>query len=116
MFTPSEPPQPWMCQEIADQKKVTRAHIALGWLLAQKPWIVPIAGTTKLNRVQENLAGASGQLTPADLSEITTALSEIEVQGARVSGTPAGGGRTLNLPRLNDPISRQPSDPEPASG
>lgn len=69
--------------QIADQKKVTRAQIALGWLLAQKPWIVPIPGTTKLDRLQENLGGALVQLTPADLIEIKTALSEIEVQGAR---------------------------------
>jgi aryl-alcohol dehydrogenase-like predicted oxidoreductase len=69
--------------QIADKKKVTRAQIALGWLLAQKPWIVPIPGTTKLYRLQENLGGASVQLMPADLSEIKTALSEIEVQGAR---------------------------------
>lgn len=69
--------------EISEQKKVTRAQIALAWLLAQKPWIVPIPGTTKLHRLEENLGGAKVQLTPDDLSEIQEALSEIEVQGAR---------------------------------
>jgi aryl-alcohol dehydrogenase-like predicted oxidoreductase len=69
--------------QIAERKKVTRAQIALAWLLAQKPWIVPIPGTTKLHRLEENLGGAAVQLTPDDLSEIQSALSEIEVQGAR---------------------------------
>ena len=68
---------------IADEKKVTRAQIALAWLLAQKPWIVPIPGTTKLHRLEENLGGASVELTPNDLSEIHDALSGIEVQGER---------------------------------
>ena len=68
---------------IADEKKVTRAQIALAWLLAQKPWIVPIPGTTKLHRLEENLGGASVELTPGDLSEIHEALSGIEVQGER---------------------------------
>ena len=68
---------------IADEKKVTRAQIALAWLLAQKPWIVPIPGTTKLHRLEENLGGASFELTSRDLSEIHEALSGIEVQGER---------------------------------
>ncbi len=68
---------------IADEKKVTRAQIALAWLLAQKPWIVPIPGTTKLHRLVENLGGASVDLTSKELSEIHDALSGIEVQGAR---------------------------------
>jgi aryl-alcohol dehydrogenase-like predicted oxidoreductase len=69
--------------QMADRKKVTRAQIALGWLLAQKPWVVPIPGTTKLHRLEENLGGATVQLTADDLSEIHKALSAIEVQGAR---------------------------------
>lgn len=69
--------------EIAEQKKVTRAQIALAWLLAQKPWIVPIPGTTKLHRLEENLGAASVQLTAEDLQEIQSSLSRIEVQGAR---------------------------------
>ncbi len=68
---------------IADEKKVTRAQIALAWLLAQKPWIVPIPGTTKLHRLEENLGGASVELTPNDLNKIHDALSGIEVQGER---------------------------------
>jgi aryl-alcohol dehydrogenase-like predicted oxidoreductase len=69
--------------EIADQKKATRAQIALAWLLAQKPWIVPIPGTTKLHRLEENLGAASVELTARDLQDIESALSGIEVQGAR---------------------------------
>ena len=69
--------------EIADRKKVTRAQIALAWLLAQKPWIVPIPGTTKLHRLEENLGAASVKLSAEDLQEIQSALSEVEVQGAR---------------------------------
>lgn len=69
--------------QIADQKKVTRAQIALAWLLAQKPWIVPIPGTTKLHRLEENLGAASVELTADDLAHIQSALSNVEVQGAR---------------------------------
>ena len=69
--------------KIADQKKVTRAQIALAWLLAQKPWIVPIPGTTKLHRLEENLEAADVALTPEDLQSIEGALAGIEVQGAR---------------------------------
>jgi aryl-alcohol dehydrogenase-like predicted oxidoreductase len=69
--------------EIAKQKKVTRAQIARAWLLAQKPWIIPIPGTTKLHRLEENLRAASVKLTAEDLQEIQNALSGIEVQGAR---------------------------------
>jgi aryl-alcohol dehydrogenase-like predicted oxidoreductase len=68
---------------IASEKSVTRAQIALAWLLAQKPWIVPIPGTTKLHRLEENLGAASVELTPADLAAIEKALENIEVQGAR---------------------------------
>jgi aryl-alcohol dehydrogenase-like predicted oxidoreductase len=68
---------------IAEQKKATPAQIALAWLLAQKPWIVPIPGTTKLHRLEENTAAADIELTPSDLREIDEAASKIEVQGAR---------------------------------
>ena len=68
---------------IASEKGVTRAQIALAWLLAQKPWIVPIPGTTKLHRLQENIGAAAVELTPADLDTIETAMGNIEVQGAR---------------------------------
>jgi len=68
---------------IAAEKKATRAQIALAWLLAQKPWIVPIPGTTNLSRLEENLGAASVHLTTADLREIESAFSGIEVQGDR---------------------------------
>jgi aryl-alcohol dehydrogenase-like predicted oxidoreductase len=69
--------------KLADQKRVTRAQIAIAWLLAQKPWIVPIPGTTKLHRLQENIGAASVELTPGDLGEIENAVSGIAVQGNR---------------------------------
>ena len=69
--------------EIASHKNVTRAQIALAWLLAQKPWIVPIPGTTKLHRLEENLGAASVVLTSDDLAQIETAVSAIKVQGDR---------------------------------
>jgi len=69
--------------KFAQQKKVTPAQIALAWLLAQKPWIVPIPGTTKRHRLEENLGAAGVELTPADLHELETAASKIAVQGAR---------------------------------
>jgi len=69
--------------EIAKRKKATPAQIALAWLLAQKPWIVPIPGTTKLKRLEENIGATSTELTPEDLREIETAASKITVQGAR---------------------------------
>jgi aryl-alcohol dehydrogenase-like predicted oxidoreductase len=68
---------------IADQKKATKAQIALAWLLAQKPWIVPIPGTTKLHRLEENLGAANVALTAGDLKEIHDAVSAIDVQGDR---------------------------------
>jgi len=68
---------------IAKRKKATVAQIALAWLLAQKPWIVPIPGTTKLNRLDENIGAVSVELTPDDLREIESAASKITVQGAR---------------------------------
>ena len=68
---------------IAAKKKATPAQIALSWLLAQKPWIVPIPGTTKLKRLEENLGAADVELTPDDLREINDAASKITVRGAR---------------------------------
>jgi aryl-alcohol dehydrogenase-like predicted oxidoreductase len=68
---------------IAEQKKATPAQIALAWLLAQKPWIVPIPGTTKVSRLEENLGGANIKLTADDLREIDSAASKIKVEGAR---------------------------------
>jgi aryl-alcohol dehydrogenase-like predicted oxidoreductase len=72
-----------MLGTIAERKKVTPAQIALAWLLAQKPWIVPIPGTTKLHRLEENLGAAAVALTPADLCDIDSAASKITVHGAR---------------------------------
>jgi aryl-alcohol dehydrogenase-like predicted oxidoreductase len=69
--------------KIAARKEATPAQIALAWLLAQKPWIVPIPGTTKLPRLEENIGATSIQLTPGDLHEIDAAASKITVQGAR---------------------------------
>lgn len=68
---------------IAKEKNATNAQIALAWLLAQKPWIVPIPGTTKLHRLEENVGAAEIELTENDLKEINDAVSKIEVQGAR---------------------------------
>jgi len=68
---------------IADRKDATKAQIALAWLLAQKPWIVPIPGTTKLHRLEENLGAANVVLSADDLKEIHDAISAIDVQGAR---------------------------------
>ena len=68
---------------IAQRKKATPAQIAIAWLLAQKPWMVPIPGTTRLHRLEENLGAASVELTPADLCDIDAAASQITVQGAR---------------------------------
>jgi aryl-alcohol dehydrogenase-like predicted oxidoreductase len=70
---------------IAKRKQATSAQLALAWLLAQKPWIVPIPGTTKLNRLEENIAAAALDLSAADLQEIEAALAQIEVHGARYS-------------------------------
>jgi aryl-alcohol dehydrogenase-like predicted oxidoreductase len=72
-----------LLRRIAAQKNATPAQIALAWLLAQKPWIVPIPGTTKLTRLEENLGAADLQLTADDLREITSAASAITVEGAR---------------------------------
>jgi aryl-alcohol dehydrogenase-like predicted oxidoreductase len=69
--------------KFAQQKKATPAQIALAWLLAQKPWIVPIPGTTKLHRLEENIGATNVQLSPDDLRELETVASKISVQGAR---------------------------------
>jgi aryl-alcohol dehydrogenase-like predicted oxidoreductase len=69
--------------KLAERKKATPAQIALAWLLAQKPWIVPIPGTTKLHRLDENIGAAVVELTADDLREIDSAASQITVQGAR---------------------------------
>jgi aryl-alcohol dehydrogenase-like predicted oxidoreductase len=72
-----------MVEKFAQQKKTTPAQIALAWLLAQKPWIVPIPGTTKLHRLEENIASEKVELSPEDLRELDIAASKISVQGAR---------------------------------
>jgi len=72
-----------LLSKVAERKQATPAQIALAWLLAQKPWIVPIPGTTKLHRLEENLGAASVELTPDDLRDINSASSKIKVEGAR---------------------------------
>ena len=72
-----------MLGTIAKRKKATPAQIALAWLLAQKPWIVPIPGTTKLHRLDENIGAVAVELTPDDLHGINDAASKITVHGAR---------------------------------
>jgi len=72
-----------LLRSIAERKGATPAQVALAWLLAQKPWIVPIPGSTKLSRIEENLGAAKLELAPADLAQIEAAASKIEVQGAR---------------------------------
>jgi aryl-alcohol dehydrogenase-like predicted oxidoreductase len=72
-----------LLRSIAERKRATPAQIALAWLLAQRPWIVPIPGTTKLHRLEENIGAASVELTAEDLKEIDAAASRITVQGAR---------------------------------
>jgi len=73
-----------LLKRTAERKQATPAQIALAWLLAQKPWIVPIPGTRKLHRLDENLGAAAVELTPDDLSDIEAAASKITVQGARL--------------------------------
>jgi aryl-alcohol dehydrogenase-like predicted oxidoreductase len=73
-----------LLNQIAQRKKTTPAQIAIAWLLAQKPWIVPIPGTTKLERLKENIGSTEVELTASDLVEIATAASKITVQGARL--------------------------------
>jgi aryl-alcohol dehydrogenase-like predicted oxidoreductase len=78
---------------VAKRKDITPAQIALAWILAQKPWIVPIPGTTKLHRLQENLGAVEVILTPGELEEINTASSKLTVQGERYSG---GSAKLIN--------------------
>lgn len=73
-----------LLRRIAGQKRATPAQVAIAWLLAQKPWIVPIPGTTKLHRLEENLGAVNVDLTPGDLEEIAAAAAKIEVHGARL--------------------------------
>lgn len=73
----------WLVKDIASARKATPAQIALAWLLAQKPWIVPIPGTTRVDRLEENLGGADVHLTPEELARIDTALAHITVVGER---------------------------------
>ena len=73
-----------LLRDVAKRKSTTPAQIALAWLLAQKPWIVPIPGTTKVHRLEENLAAADVELTAADLAAIKTAAAKIELKGARL--------------------------------
>jgi aryl-alcohol dehydrogenase-like predicted oxidoreductase len=72
-----------LLSKIAERKKATPAQIALAWLLAQKPWIVPIPGTRKLERLEENIGAVAVEVTSDDLREIDSASSKIKVQGAR---------------------------------
>ena len=74
-----------LVKRIADQKRITPAQVALAWLLSGKPWIVPIPGTTKLHRLEENLGAVDVELTPADVDDIERALGEISIQGNRYS-------------------------------
>jgi aryl-alcohol dehydrogenase-like predicted oxidoreductase len=72
-----------LLKQVAQAKKATPAQISLAWLLAQKPWIVPIPGTTKLSRLEENIGAADVELTPDDLNPINAALAKIRVEGER---------------------------------
>jgi aryl-alcohol dehydrogenase-like predicted oxidoreductase len=76
-----------LVRNLATEKGVTPAQIALGWLLARKPWIVPIPGTTKLHRLEENLGGADVELTPDDMTRIEQALATVDVQGDRYAAS-----------------------------
>ena len=78
---------------MAQRKNVTPAQIALAWLLAQKPWIVPIPGTTKLHRLEENLGALAVQLSSEELQEMNAASLKIPVQGDRYSG---GSAKLIN--------------------
>ena len=72
-----------LLRRIAERKKATPAQVALAWLLAQKPWIVPIPGTRQLKRLEENLGAAAIELTADDLHEIDGAAADIAIHGAR---------------------------------
>jgi aryl-alcohol dehydrogenase-like predicted oxidoreductase len=73
-----------LVKSVASRKKATPAQVALAWLLAQKPWIVPIPGTKKLERLQENLGGADVEITPEDLREIAAGAAKLTPQGDRL--------------------------------
>ena len=73
-----------LVKNVAERKRATPAQIALAWLLAQKPWIVPIPGTTKLHRLEENLGAANVELNEADLKQIDEASSSMKLEGARL--------------------------------
>jgi aryl-alcohol dehydrogenase-like predicted oxidoreductase len=73
-----------LVKSVAERKGATPAQVALAWLLAQKPWIVPIPGTTKLHRLKENLGAVNVELTEADLTEIDEASSGLKLEGARL--------------------------------
>jgi aryl-alcohol dehydrogenase-like predicted oxidoreductase len=81
--------RPEHIRQVAERKNVAPAHIALAWLLAQKPWIIPIPGTTKLHRMKENLGAVEVILSSEELQEINAASSKIKVQGDRYSGDSA---------------------------
>jgi aryl-alcohol dehydrogenase-like predicted oxidoreductase len=74
-----------LVRTIAAEKQATPAQIALAWLLTRKPWIVPIPGTTKRHRLEENLGALQVELTPGDLGRIEAALSQVEIRGHRYS-------------------------------
>jgi aryl-alcohol dehydrogenase-like predicted oxidoreductase len=74
-----------LLKRIADKKQATAAQVSLAWLLAQKPWIVPIPGTSKIDHLNENMGAINVELTQADLREIETALSKITVHGGRMN-------------------------------
>jgi len=75
-----------LLKRVAREKNATPAQIAIAWLLAQKPWIVPIPGTRRMERLDENLAAAAIELTPQDVREIDAAAARFNVQGARGTG------------------------------
>ena len=85
-----------LLKRIAGEKKATPAQVALAWLLAQKPWIVPIPGTTKLHRLEENLGAADVELTADDLAEIERAAAADPRRGRALPGAAAGDHRPLN--------------------
>jgi aryl-alcohol dehydrogenase-like predicted oxidoreductase len=79
--------------KFAQQKKATPAQIALAWILAQNPWLVPIPGTTKLHRLEENIGAAAIELTPSDVRQLDEIALKVQVQGARY---PESAQRMIN--------------------
>jgi aryl-alcohol dehydrogenase-like predicted oxidoreductase len=94
-----------LLKRVADAKGATPAQIALAWLLAQRPYIVPIPGTTKLHRLEENLGAAEIQLSTADLNEIQHAASQIPIEGRALFPQAAGNGRPRGPARKNGQVS-----------